>query len=136
MRKNHRAVAIGVAALTSLGLAGLGVAAVSAKGGDTSKSAAVAAACSNGTASMGILTQSGSRAQLAFGASGDGALGEWHITAEIAGVQIVDVYTGSVGTQWSVAQSFDLPKGRNSLDIVADNSVTGESCTAGFAVKV
>jgi hypothetical protein len=85
---------------------------------------------------MGIVTQSGSRAQLAFGASGDGALGEWHVTAEIAGVQVVDVFTGSVGTQWSVAQSFDLPKGRNSLNVVADNGVTGESCTAGFSVKV
>jgi hypothetical protein len=136
MRKSFKVAAISTVAITSLGLAGLGVAAVSAKGGDRSKVSYVAGACSQGTATMGMLTQSGSRAQLAFGAAGPGGLGEWHVTAAVNGVPAVDVYTGSVGTEWSITQNIELPKGRVSINIVAGNGVTGETCSAGFSAKV
>ena len=138
MRITHSATRFAAVGIASLTIAGIGVAAVSAKGGDASKVSYVAGACSNGTAAMGILTQNGHRAQIAWGASSEGAFGEWHVVVNSDGdagpANLIDVFTGPVGTSWTVVQNVELPKGRNTLSVTA--AKTDETCTAQFFTKV
>jgi hypothetical protein len=140
MRITQSAARVAAIGIVCIGVAGAGVAAVSAKG-DGGKVIYVAGACNHGTATMGILTQSGHRAQIAFGASSEGAYGDWHVVVDSDGdagpvLGIIDIDTGTVGTTWTVVDTVELPRGRNTLTVSAHNAVSDEWCTAQFVTKV
>lgn len=109
---------------------------VDAKGGDAAQNVIVAAECGGvGAASAGY-NKSGARVTIMFQMQSAASGTSWQVTATDDGAQLFSDHLDSLGSNWTLMRTYDSPKGKRVVMVVADADDGSQHCVAMVSYKV